>query len=267
MTVPSPTTAPSTPRSRHPVRHRPRGQPRGDRLPRDPHPACPGHPFGGRLQRCRRRCPARARSRRCRADRPGRRSGELPEHRGHHPGLPRDRRRGRPPRLRLPERERRLCPRPGSGRHHVHRPRRGVPERHGRQDPVQEPRGRLRRPGGAGHRRAGHDGRAADRGRGRRRLPAAHQALRGRRRQGHAHRGTRRGAAPPRWPPPGASPPAPSATTPCSWSGWSARRGTSRSRSWPTTTATSSIWASASARCSAATRKSSRKRRRRCWMH
>ncbi len=40
---------------------------------------------------------------------------------------------------------------------HVHRPRRRVPERHGRQDPLQEPRRRLRRPGGPGHRRTRHD--------------------------------------------------------------------------------------------------------------
>ncbi len=73
----------------------------------------PGDPVGGGLFRRRRRRPARARGRRRRPDRPGRRRRELPEDRGHHPGLPRHRRRGRAPRLRLPERKRRLRPRPG----------------------------------------------------------------------------------------------------------------------------------------------------------
>ena len=53
------------------VRHRAGRQPRRDRRPRHPHPARAGHPLGRRLQRRRRRRPARARGRRRRADRPG----------------------------------------------------------------------------------------------------------------------------------------------------------------------------------------------------
>ena len=201
------------------LRHRARRQPRRDRLPRDPDAARPGHPFGRRLFRRRRRRPPRARGRRRRADRPRGRGRELPQDRSHPPGLPRHRRRSRAPRLRLPERERRLRPCAGEGRDHVHRPRRRIPQRHGRQDPLQEPRHRLRRPRGSGHRRTRHDGRAADRGRGRRRLPAADQALRRRRRQGHAHRANAPRTWKPPSPPPAGSRPAPSATTPCSWNG------------------------------------------------
>jgi biotin carboxylase len=46
-----------------------------------------------------------------------------------------------------------------------------------------------------------------------------------------------------------------SATTGCSWRSSSSGRGISRSRCWPTATATASTWASASARCSAGTRR------------
>jgi hypothetical protein len=49
----------------------------------------------------------------------------------------------------------------------------------------------------------------------------------------------------------------------CTWRSSSRTRATSKSRCWPTSTATPSIWASATARCSAATRRSSRKRPRR----
>ncbi len=69
-----------------------------------------------------------------------------------------------------------------------------------------------------------------------------------------------------RSPPPAGSPPRLRRRHPVPGAAGPDARGTSRSRSWPTTTATSSTWASASARCSAATRRSSRKRRRRCWI-
>ncbi len=55
----------------------------------------------------------------------------------------------------------------------------------------------------------------------------------------------------------------PSATAPSTSSASSSAPGTSRRRSWPTRTATSCTWASATARCSGGTRSSSRKRRRR----
>ena len=55
-----------------------------------------------------------------------------------------------------------------------------------------------------------------------------------------------------------------SATTASIWrSSWNGR-GTSRSRSWRTSTATWCTWANATARCSAATRRSSRRRPRPC---
>ena len=53
----------------------------------------------------------------------------------------------------------------------------------------------------------------------------------------------------------------PSATDRCTWRSSWRTRATWRSRCWPTRTATPSTWASATAPCSAATRRSSRKRR------
>jgi acetyl-CoA carboxylase biotin carboxylase subunit len=50
------------------------------------------------------------------------------------------------------------------------------------------------------------------------------------------------------------------ATQPCTWRNSSRTRATSKSRSWPTSTRTRCISASGTARCSAATRRSSRKR-------
>ena len=67
------------------------------------------------------------------------------------------------------------------------------------------------------------------------------------------------------WPPPsrrhGARRRPPSATTPCCSSGTSSTVGTSRCRSWPTSTATSCTCTSVTARCSAGTRRCSRRRR------
>ena len=68
---------------------------------------------------------------------------------------------------------------------------------------------------------------------------------------------------PPPWPPRPGRPRPPSATAPATWSASSRGPATSRSRCWPTATAPSCTWASGTARCSAATRSWSRRRRRR----
>ena len=107
------------------------------------------------------------------------------------------------------------------------------------------------------------DPKEIDRDRARGRLPGDHQGGRRRRRARHARR-AHRGGADQR----GADDAAPrparrSATRPSTWRSSSRTRATSRSRSSPTSTRTRSGWASATARCSGATRRSSRKRRRR----
>ena len=96
------------------------------------------------------------------------------------------------------------------------------------------------------------------------RLPGAAQAVGRRRRQGHAARRATTPSSPTRSRRHAAKRAARSATTRCSSSASCATRATSRSRCWPTRTATSSTSASASAACSGATRRSSRRRRRRC---
>ena len=91
------------------------------------------------------------------------------------------------------------------------------------------------------------------------RLPRRHQGAGGRRRQGDARRPRRGASSTARSPPRGARPRPRSATAACSSSAtWSARA-TSRCRCSPTGTARACTWASASARCSAATRRSSRR--------
>ncbi len=93
------------------------------------------------------------------------------------------------------------------------------------------------------------------------RLSGAHQGGRRRRRQGHAPRrqGRRIRGRPRERPARGGR--TPSAIRACSSRNTSSRRAISRSRSSPTRTATWSICSSATARCSAATRRSSRRRR------
>ena len=173
---------------------------------------------------------------------------------------------GDPPRLRLPLRERRASPRAcADAGHRVHRPGAARARGDGRQDPREGARRRARRAdrARASARRARRTPQiaaaAAEVG-----LPAAGQAVGRRRRQGHAGRARRRRAARRRSRPRGASPPPRSATTRCCSSGSSSARGTSRCRCSPTRTAPSSTSASASARCSAGTRRSSKRRRRRC---
>ena len=80
-----------------------------------------------RLLRRRPRRAARAPRRRGGRDRPAAGRAELPAHRAHRRGLPRDRRRGGPPRLRLPLGERRASPRrspPPASSSSARRPRR-----------------------------------------------------------------------------------------------------------------------------------------------
>ena len=105
-------------------------------------------------------------------------------------------------------------------------------------------------------------GRRAGRGGGRDRLPGAGQGGVRRRRARHADRPRRPASWPRRWPAPAGRPRRRSATAPCSSSGTSSGRGTSRCRSSATPTAPWSTCSSGSARSSAATRRSSRRRRR-----
>ena len=246
------------------VRHRSRRQPGRDRRPHHPHAADAGHALRRRLHRRRRRRAARPRGRHRRAARPA----PLPRATCPSSGSwrpPRHRRPGGAPRLRLPRRERGLrparAPRPGwcsSAR----RRRRSTPWAT-RSAPRQTvaAAGVPVVPGSAER---------ADRRRTRRRRaeigcpvlikPSAGGGGKGMRLVRDAADCWREeiAAAPAR----GRAPP--SATTRCWSSGASSGPGTSRSRSWPTPTATSCTWASASARSSAATRRSSRRRPRRC---
>ena len=201
--------------------------------------------------------------RRGRVHRPGAGGAELSRHAGAHPGGAAERRRGDPPRLRLPRRARRvrrLCrdqgikfigPSPESielmgdkAAARATMTAAGVPVTPGSEgiiDDAPEARGRRRR-----HRPAG-DGQGVGR----------------RRRQGHPHRHGGR----PSWPAPCVRrrprPRRRSATAPSTWRSTSARRATSRSRCSPTARATASTSASATAPSSGATRSSSRRRRRR----
>ena len=93
--------------------------------------------------------------------------------------------------------------------------------------------------------------------------PGDHQGVGRRRRPRHARRAQRCDAAQRHQRHAGAKRWRRSATTRSTWRSSSRSRATSRSRCSPTTTATSFTWASATARCSAATRRSSKKRRRR----
>ena len=153
-----------------------------------------------------------------------------------------------------------------AGRAHVRGAAAGRHPRDGRQDGGAQDRARAESPDGA---RDAGAGRAPTtrRARWRRadRLPGDAQGGDGRRRQGHAAgpagvgagrraAGRALGGQARR-----------SATPPSTSSAPSSSRGTSRSRCWPTPTAPSCTWASASARSSAATRSSSRSRPRPSW--
>ena len=109
-------------------------------------------------------------------------------HREDRRGLQEDRRPGRSPRLRLPVRARGFPEGARSRRHRVHRPQPRRHRRHGRQDRVEEGGGRRRGLDRAGLPRRDRIARACQDDRRRDRLPGHDQGLRGRRRQGHAHR-------------------------------------------------------------------------------
>ena len=108
-------------------------QPRRDRLPRHPHRAPARHPHRRRVFRSRRRRAARAPGRRGLADRRTAAAGFLPARRCDHRSRHAIRRAGDPSRLRLPQRERRLRRRGGSGRPGLHRPERRVDAQDGQQ--------------------------------------------------------------------------------------------------------------------------------------
>ena len=222
----------------------------------DPGLSRAGHRDGRRLLRGRPRGAARAAGRRGLSDRARRRRPRaIWPSTSSWPWRARCRRRRRPSRLRVPRRERALRRGVRAGRAHVRRPAAGRHPRHGRQDRRAQDRARPRGADGAGHARAD----------------------RVRRRGAHAGRGRSaiRSCSRRRWA---------AAARACAWSGSEAEladalraralgggrgvrrrrglsralrrasRGTSRSRCWPTRTATSCTWASANARSSGATR-------------
>ena len=178
----------------------------------------------------------------------------------------RDRRRRRVGRLGLRRRGPGVRRAVRADRRHLRRPERRRDAQARRQDRREADRRGGRRPGRAVEPRRGRDPRRRRmRAGGRDRLPADAQGDRGRRRArhpgGHATR--------PSWPTPTSAPArrprARSAAAWCSWSAWSPAPGTSRSRSSPTGRAPRGRWACATARCSGATRRSSRSPPRRCW--
>ena len=196
-------------------------------------------------------------------DRAGAGRRELSADRAHRRGGAPHGRRGGPSRLWLPRRERRLR-RGARGRGgRLRRPAGGGDPGDGRQARGQAPGGgggRQRHPGPSrGDRRS----RARRRHRRRDRLPGDGQGGRRRRRQGHAHRARRSRTCARASSARAARRARRSATTGCSSSASCPSRATSRSRCWPTATAPCSISASASARSSAAIRRSSRRRRAR----
>ena len=159
-------------------------QPWRDRRPRHPSPRRARHRLRRRLLRGRPRRPARQARRRGLPARPGSGRRVLPQRGQDHGGHRGLRRRGRPPRLRLPGRERRLRQAPGGRGRHVHRP---AGERD-RGDGLQDPRPRAdaegRRADRPRHHRPGRDARGREEDRRGDRLPDRGQGRGRRRRQG-----------------------------------------------------------------------------------
>ena len=130
---------------------------------------------------------------------------------------------------------------------------------------AKERRGRRRRPGAA-ERRRGRRGTARRTARPQVRASATRSWSRPRPGEGAGGCDwcTSRASSPRPWPRHSGRPPPRSVRTRCSWSATSPRRATSRSRSSGTAMATCCTCSTASARCSAGTRRWS-KRRRPCW--
>ena len=243
-------------------------QPRRDRGPDHPRLPRAGHRGGRRLQR-------RGRRRRPRPH--GRRRGP-PRARAAHRELPADRRRrrrgdrvgcrGRPPGLRVPRGARGVRSRRRGRGPRLRRPVGGGDRCARRQAACAAARGAGRGAvgagdAGAGARRSRGPGRVDRRDGARHRLPVAGQGGRRRRRTRDASRRARTKTCPPRSRPDPRRRCRPSATVRSTWSARSCRRVTSRSSCSPTRTVASSPWASGTARSSAVTRSSSRRRPRR----
>ena len=149
----------------------PRRKPRRDRAAHHAHAAAHGDRIGGGLFGSGRGRPARRGRRRVDRHRRGDRRRELPGRRQDPGGRAPHRRRGDPPRLRLPRRERRVRRALRGGRHRVHRP-------DARPDPGVRPQAHRARAGdqGRGAAAAGHG--AADRASRRRGAPPSGSAIR-----------------------------------------------------------------------------------------
>ena len=159
-------------------------QPWRDRHPRDPSARRARHRLRRRLLRGRPRRPARQAGRRGVPARPGSGGRVLPQRGQDHGGHRGLRRRGRPPRLRLPGRERRVRQAPRGGRGHVHRPARERDRGDGLQDPRPRADAEGRRADRARHHRPGRDARGRREDRRGDRLPDRRQGRGRRRRQG-----------------------------------------------------------------------------------
>ena len=185
--------------------------------------------------------------------------GQLSQHSGDRRGLRDHRRRRGASGLRLPRRECPLRRNPRGARHHLYRPDRRACQADGRQDRGQGSRDRARHPRGAGL-RPGHRFRGGQGNRPRHRLSDPGEGG-GRRRRARHEAGAVRERARARAYQPRATRRAPrSATTPSISRNISPIPAISRSRCWATARATPSISASATARCSGATRSSGRRR-------
>ena len=179
--------------------------------------------------------------------------------------LVRDRRRRRLGRLGLRRRGPGVRRAVREDRRHLHRPERRGDAQARRQDRLEADRRGGRRPGRAVEPRRGRRPSTTRCARGERdRLPADAQGDRRRRRARHPDGRLRRGPRPTPTSAPARRRCARSAPAWCSWSAWSPAPGTSRSRSSPTGRAPRGRWACATARCSGATRRSSRSPPRRC---
>ncbi len=172
----------------HDVPQDPDRQPWRNRVPRHQDGAPPQRAHGRRVLRGRRERTPHAPRRRGGADRPAPGARELPRHRAHHRRRAEDGCGGDPPRLRFPVRERGVRAGVRGCGHRVHRAADRRDPRDGQQERRQVADGEGAGAAGAGvSRRSAGVGLPAPGGRWHR-LPGAAEAVRGRRRQGDAHR-------------------------------------------------------------------------------